>query len=376
VAGQLIERGDRVWLVRVFVAREGGKRKYVSRTVRGTKREAQSVLTKMLRDRDQGALLAPTRTTFADYVAEWKESSLRGRVSPRTFRGYTYSLDQYVLPVIGDKRLTAIEPWDIQKLYQDMLERGLSPSTVRGAHAVVRSALKQAVRWRILPANPADAVDLPSPKPGQHQALTADQARRFLEAAAASPWRALYQVLIVCGLRPGEAFALRWQDVDLGGGHLAVRRGVTYDADRNVVLAEPKTRGSRRSMPIPPELQAALLEHRERTRDIANPLGLVFPNADGRPIHPNHWGRTEFRRFAAAAGAPKSFRLYDLRHTCATLMLASGVHPKIVSERLGHATTKLTLDTYSHVTPTMQSEATVAIAGLVYGPPAEARPVN
>jgi integrase len=366
VAGQLIDRGAKVWLVRVFAGRKGGKRKYVSRTVRGTKREAQAVLTKMLRDRDQGALTTPTRTTFAEYVAEWKESSLRGRVSARTFRGYTYSLDRYVLPVLGDKRLTAIEPWDIQKLYQDMLERGLSASTVRGAHAVIRSALKQAVRWRFLPANPADAVDLPSPKAGQHLALTPDQARRFLAAADASPWRALYQVLVVCGLRPGEAFGLRWADVDLAAGRLAVRRGVTYDAGRNVVLAEPKTRGSRRSMPIPPELQTALADHLERTRGVANPLGLVFPNADGRPIHPNHWGRTEFRRLVAAAGAPKEFRLYDLRHTCATLMLASGVHPKIVSERLGHATTKLTLDTYSHVTPTMQDEATVAIAGLVY----------
>jgi site-specific recombinase XerC len=168
MAGQLIQRGDKVWLVRVFAGVYGGKRKYVSRTVHGTKREAQTVLTKLLRDRDQGALTTPVRTTVAEYVAEWKESSLRGRVSARTFRGYTYSLDRYVLPVLGDKRLTALEPWDIQKLYQDMLERGLSASTVRGAHAVIRSALKQAVRWRVLPANPADAVDLPSPKAGQH----------------------------------------------------------------------------------------------------------------------------------------------------------------------------------------------------------------
>lgn len=235
-----------------------------------------------------------------------------------------------------------------------------------GAHAVVRSALKQAVRWRMLSTNPADAVDLPSPKAGQHLALTPAQARRFLEVASASTWRALYQVLVVCGLRPGEAFGLQWSDIDLAAGRLTVRRGVTYAADRSVVLAEPKTRGSRRSMPIPPELQTALAEHMERTRDIANPIGLVFPNSDGRLIHPNHWSRREFRQLVAAAGAPPAFRLYDLRHTCATLLLSEGVHPKVVSKRLGHATTKLTLGTYSHVTPTMQEGATSHIASIVY----------
>ncbi len=241
----------------------------------------------MLRDRDQGA---------------------------RTFRGYAYSLERYVLPAIGDKRLTALEPWDIQRLYQDMLERGLSASTVRGANAVIRSSLKQAVRWRTIPSNPADAVDLPSPQAGQHQALTPEQARRFLEVAADSPWRAVYHMLLLCGLRPGEAFGLMWADVDLTAPRLAVRRAVTYDHHRNVVLGEPKTRGSRRSMPLPPELARVLSEHLDTTLAIHNPMGLVFPNIDGSSIHPNHWSRRDFRRIAKAAVLPSGFRLYDLRH--------------------------------------------------------------
>jgi integrase len=367
MAGQIIDRGPRTWLVRVYLGKIGGKRRYVSQTVRGAKRDAQQVLTKMLRDRDQGTLAAPTRVTFADFIAEWQDTSLRNRVSARTFRGYDYSLRHYILPTLGDMRLTAIQPWDIQRLYQDMLSRGLSASTVRGAHSVIRSALKQAVRWRIIAANPAESVDLPRPTPGKHQALTPDQVRAFLKATADSYWRALYHVLVVCGLRPGEAFGLSWVDVDLPTGRLAVRQAVTYDLDRNVVLSEPKTRGSRRSIAIPPELVQVLSEHMTATRDIDNPLGLVFPNVDGTLIHPNHWSRRDFRRICRIAGAPPGFRLYDLRHTCATLALKAGIHPKIVSERLGHASTRLTLDTYSHVMPTMQDVATQQIASIVYG---------
>jgi len=109
-----------------------------------------------------------------------------------------------------------------------------------------------------------------------------------------------------------------------------------------------------------------------------SPLGLVFPSIDGGMIHPSHWSKRDFRRVAAKARLPKGFRLYDLRHTCATLMLGNGAHPKIVAERLGHSTTKLTLDTYSHVTPTMQDAATAQLAGVVYGPAsdAEVMPIN
>ena len=378
MAGQLIQRGDRTWLVRVYAGKVGGRRKYVNHTVHGSKKDAQQVLTKLLHERDRGSLAMPTRTTLSEYLEKWKESSLRGRVSARTFHGYDQSLKRYVLEPLGEKRLTTIEPWDIQRLYQGMLARGLSASTIRGTHAVLRNALKQAVRWRIIPSNPADAVDLPRPQQGKHQALTTAQAHRFLEAAEGSNWKALYHVLVVCGLRPGEAFGLTWRDVDLARGRLAVRQAVTYDADRRPVLAEPKTKRSRRSMPIPAELVTVLSEHRDRTADIDNPLGLVFPTVEGTLIHPNHWSRRDFRRIAAAARLPKGFRLYDLRHTCATLMLANDIHAKITSERLGHSSTRLTLDTYSHVTPTMQQEATRQLGDLIYsGKSAKGtRPIN
>lgn len=376
--GQVIERGDKVWLVRVFVGRIAGKRQYVSRTVHGTKREARSVLTKMLHDRDKDRLMVPSRLTLTQYLEEWQQKALKGRVTPRTFAVYVDHLKRYVLPILGDERLTAVTPLDVQGVYSEMLARGLSARTVRHTHAVLRNALKQAVKWRILASNPADAVELPKGQRIEQQALTAEQVAAFLRAVEGSPWKALYHLLLNTGLRPGEAFALQWRHVDLANGELVVRYAVTYDEEHRPVLRDPKTAKSRRRVSFTQDLARVLFEHRDATRDIANPLGLVFPTLDGRLIHPNHWSKVDFKSALKRAGIPRSVRLYDLRHSMATLALEAGIHPKVVSERLGHSTTQLTLDTYSHVTPTMQDQASEALGGLIYDrkPSGAARSTN
>ena len=374
MAGQLIERGDKVWLIRVFIGKIAGKRKFVNRTVHGTKREAQAVLTKMLHDRDTGILAAPNRRTVEQYLRDWQAKALKGRVTPRTYAVYVDHLDRYVIPKVGDKRLTALTPLDIQGIYSAMLERGLSPRTVRHTHAVLRNALKQAVKWRMLPSNAADAVDLPKGQRTEQLALTVEQVGAFLMAVEGSPWKALYHVLLNTGLRPGEAFALKWRYVDLAAGQLTVRYAVTYDEDRKPVLRDPKTAKSRRRVSFTPDLARVLLEHRDATKDIANPQGLVFPTVDGRLIHPNHWSKVDFKNALERAGITRDVRLYDLRHSMATLALEAGIHPKVVSDRLGHSTTQLTLDTYSHVTPSMEDKASVSIADLIYPPVSPERP--
>src|SRR5690606_33578641 len=143
--------------------------------------------------------------------------------TPRTFRGYEYDLDRYVLPALGDKKLSAITALDIQGLYSSMLERGLSAGTVRHVHAVLGNGLKQAVKWRLLTSNPADSVDLPSADRTQKfRALTSEQVERFLAAVADSPWKAVYHLMLNTGMRPGEVFGLTWEHVDLAGGELVV----------------------------------------------------------------------------------------------------------------------------------------------------------
>ncbi len=377
-AGQILVSGKGSWTVRVFAGMVGGKRTYVNQTVHGTKRDAQAVLTKLVHDRDNDRLVAPSRQTLAEYLEDWQDKALRPRVAPRTFTVYVDHLARYVLPQIGSTRLTALSPLDVQGVYAAMSARGLSPRTVRHTHAVLRNALKQAVRWRLIQSNPADATELPKGQRTEQQALTVEQVDAFLRAVEASPWRALYHLLLNTGLRPGEAFALTWQHVDLAGGELLVRQTVTYDAGNVPTLRDPKTAKSRRRVSFTHDLTTVLLEHRDATAEIHNPLGLVFPTIDGGLIHPNHWSKHDFKSALRRAGIPETFRVYDLRHSMATLALEAGIHPKVVSERLGHSTTQLTMDTYSHVTPTMQDRASESIAGMIYGKRDESveRPVN
>ena len=199
--------------------------------------------------------------------------------------------------------------------------------------------------------NPADLVQLPRKQGREMCAFSPEEARRFLTAAREDPWFAVFSLLLDTGLRPGEALALKWSDVDLVDRQLTVRRTLTRAA-QGWRFEEPKTLGSRRSVPFTSPLQSVLVAHRD-TQD-TNPHSLVFVGEGGEPLHANNLGRRNLPRILERAGLAEGFRLYDLRHTCATLMLLAGVHPKVVSERLGHASVKITLDTYSHVLPTMQ----------------------
>lgn len=377
MAGQLVQRGDRTWLIRIYAGKVGGKRKYVISTFHGTKREAQARLNKLLVDQDNNELVMSSRLTLGEYLEQWKDKALRGRVMPRTYRTYGEDLERYVLPPLGDKRLSAVTAWDIQSVYAGLTARGLSAGTVRHVHAVLGNALKQAVKWRLLPHNPADSVDLPqTDRIQKFRALTTDQVGAFLTAVANSPWKAVYHLMLNTGLRPGEVFALTWEHVDLARFEIVVAQAVTFGPNRKPVMSVPKTKKARR-VTFTHELAQVLLEHREGTVAIANPGNLVFPSIDGGLIHPNNWSKRDFKDALARAGPP-SVRLYDLRHSMATLALAAGIHPKVVSERLGHATTKLTLDTYSHVTPHMQDRAGQQLASLIYPPRGaeEQLPVN
>lgn len=368
MAGQLIQRGDRTWQLRVYAGRIDGKRKYLNYTVHGTKRDAQARLNKLLVDRDNDALAIPSRLLLRDYLEQWKDKALKGRVTPRTFRSYSEDLARYIEPELGGKRLTAITAWDVQGVYARMGERGLSASTIRRTHTVLNNALKQAVNWRILPSNPAASATLPGVDRTQKlRYMTREQVGRFLAAVADSPWKGVYHLMLNTGMRPGEVFGLTWEHVNVAKGELTVMQAVTFDAEKRPKLSTPKTKKPRR-ITFSQELAQVLVEHRDATSSIDNPLGLVFPNIDGGLIHPNYWNKRDFKQALERAGLASSIRLYDLRHTMATLALAADVHPKIVSERLGHASTKLTLDLYSHVTAHMQDQVGDQLGSLIYGP--------
>ena len=226
----------------------------------------------------------------------------------------------------------------------------LSPRTLRLTHAALRQALSQAVTWGMIPNTPAAGVSLPTKRVSEKDWMTTAERARFITASQQSFYGTLYRLMVDVGLRPGEAFGLRWPDVDFVRGTVSVNRAVTRDGGSGAILAEPKTIKSRRTVPLASGLPAELLAHMERQREIGfDGEGFVFTNQSGRMLRPWTFSKSDLARTVRAAGIGKSLSLYSLRHTFATVALSAGVPIKIVSEWLGHTTIQQTADTYGHV---------------------------
>jgi integrase len=376
MAGQIIKRGEKTWVVRIFQGRdENGKRRYVNKTIHGTKKSAEKYLTAKLRDKDLGINIEPASESLDKYLEKWLESVVRSRVREATFDDYKYLLDRYVSPTLGAIKLCDIRSIDIQKVYGDMLsEKELSARTVRMTHAVLSSAMKQAVRWHMLQRNPCEFVDLPRMARKEMQALTPEEVGRFLDAARADKLGIALSFALATGMRPEEYLALKWSDLDLHAGNATVRRTLIWRKGGGWYFGEPKTSRSRRTIPIPKSLVSELSDHRRKQAESRLKKGadyqnndLVFASGEGTPIILRNLVRRHFQPVLIRAKLSPTFRLYDLRHSCATLLLSAGENPKVVSERLGHASIVLTLDTYSHVLPSMQQAATEKLERILYG---------
>lgn len=375
-SGSIKKKRDGVFLVSVFLGRDTyGKRQYHYKQIRGTKSDAQTYLNDVLHAQDTGTFVQPVALTLNEYLTKWLATAARPRVSERTHEGYTYLLNQHIQPEIGRRKLPDVRPLHIQKLYADMQERGLSARTVRYLHAVLSSALKQAVRWGMLARNPAELVNLPRQVRKEMQALSPKEATEFLKAAVEDRWGVLFAFALATGMRPEEYLGLQWKDVDLAHGIVTVRRALIWrSTGGGWYFGEPKTARSRRSIPLPASTLRAITEHRRQQAAERLKAGaayqqndLVFATPEGGPLAPRNLKRRHFRPILERAKLPTDFRLYDLRHSCATLLLAAGEHPKVVSERLGHAGITLTLDVYSHVLPTMQEAASQKLEMMLYG---------
>ena len=385
VAGQIFQQAEDSWTVRIYLGRDPGtgKRRYLNRTVRGRKKDAQRVLNELLHAKDLGRLVEPSRMTLSEYLDEWLEVSAHQRLRVRTFKEYRMQLDRYVRPALGNRRLTELSTPVIQRLYTDMLARGLSARTVQLTHAILRRALQVAVHWDKLPYNPAAGVELPTKTRSSGggadgeiadeskplKVMTDTQAGRFLKLAATDRWGALLTLLLTTGLRPSEAIALKWSDIDLAAQTLQVARTLKQ-VDGRWVFEPPKNRNSRR--------QVALAQGTVRALSTLPQTGeLVFVGDAGKPVGLRSVIDYHYKPLLEQAGIDRSLRLYDLRHTHATLLLLAGVNIKVVSERLGHASVTITLNTYSHVLPTMQRESAAKLDAMLFDAGgAEERPYN
>jgi integrase len=367
--GQVRHRPDGRWEGRYWT--QDGQR----RSVFGhTKDDAVRKLREAVIARDRGTLAMPSRETIASYLQTWlagAQPSLR----PMTYQSYESIIRTQLEPRLGKLRLTQLRPQHVQRLLADLIADGFSTKYARNVHGVLHRALDRAVHWHQLAVNPADGVDLPQLRAREMTALSVDEARAVLAAVESDPLRALWTLMLTTGLRQGELLALRWRDVDLAAGRLAVTGNsvrLTQRTRRSLGLSsseplrgEPKTARSRRVVEMPALAVDALRQQRQDTK-VINLNGLIFTRADGRTLAvPSVY--SGWRRLLKRAGVPL-VRPHDARHTCATLMLGQGVHPKPVSEMLGHATVAITLDLYSHATPAMHREAARALDAVLRAP--------
>jgi integrase len=384
--GQILERerGKR-YLVRIFVGRDAeGRKRYDNYRVLGTRKEAEALLREKLAARDRGTYVRPTAETVAEYLRRWLATREWG--AARTRDDYTAICEGILIPALGHLKLTALTQGDIRALYASLRARGLTRRLVY-THQVLRAALREAEADAAngLARNPIRGIKQPSTRQVEApaadrpvRALSREEAQRFLAVARAHPLAALWYLALDTGMRPSEYLALRWADLSDDLTKVYVRRSVetvrVNGAPSRRVRPGLKTEQSRRVIPLNPPTSALLHAHRKgqvAARLRAGPdwqeNDLVFCDGRGRLLdHANGVWR-QFKALLQAAGIPPArYRLYDLRHTCATLLLQDGESLRTVADRLGHADPVLTLRTYAHALPEHQQAATERLGRLLF----------
>lgn len=330
-----------------------------------TRREVEDKQAKLPREIRTGTDLDPTRLTVGHYLAHWLETVARPRLSIRGYESYERVARVHLIPALGTVPLARLGPAHLTRLYADLLDAGRAAKTIATIHGVLHAALEEAVRWQRVPRNVADVA-----RPPRAERVPADlwdrpTLARFLAALAGQRFEALYLVALGTGMRQGELLGLRWRNVALDRGALAVREQLLSTRGRGRVVGVPKGRRAR-TISLDVDTIAVLRAHQARRVAARLALGaawrdgdLVFPGEAGGPL-PVPTLRSDWeRRIARQPSPPMPF--HGLRHLHATMLLEAGVHPKVVADRLGHSTTAITLEVYSHVTPTIQRGAAEAI---------------
>jgi integrase len=335
---------------------DGPKRKYVY----GRKyKDVERKLAEAMGDAARGIYFEDENQTVAQYMERWLEDSAKGDLGHRAYHNYRLQIRRHISPAFARVRLSKLTAAHIQSLYAAKLRDGLKPSSVRYIHAVLHRALEQAVRFNLIPFNPAARVDPPKIRQEEITPLDADQARKLLDAARDSKFEALYVLSLTVGLRMGESLGLKWSDIDFDTKTLRVSRQLQRVREGGgLVFSEPKN-ASRRTVDLPQRAVESLRSHRKRQMEEQlgvgskwQDYGLVFASGKGTPLDAQNIVNRHFKPLLKQAGMP-DIRWHDLRHTYATLLLARGTHPTYVQKSLGHASVQLTLDRYSHWMPSM-----------------------
>ncbi|MEZ5780178.1 MAG: tyrosine-type recombinase/integrase [Rhizobiaceae bacterium] len=364
--GHIRERSPGKWAIILDVYDEAGKRKRKWHSFAGTKRQAQEECARLVSEMRGGSYVEPSKITMAQHLESWL-GHVKSQITPRTHERYCELVRKNIVPAIGSIHLTKLRPVQISDAYAKALTNGrrdgkggLSPSTVVYMHRLINHALAQAVRWGMIVRNPADAVTPPKIERATLTTYDMPQTAELLDVVRETRLHVPIMLAVMCGLRRGEIVALRWRNVDLDGMALAIVESAEQTKDG--VRYKPPKSGKGRRVALSATVAEEMRKHRLRQAEELLRLGIrqdaaafVYAQEDGEPIQPR--SLTQAWMQAISASELPRIRFHDLRHAHATHLLASGVHPKVASERLGHSRVGVTLDLYSHVLPGMQEDA-------------------
>jgi integrase len=363
--GSIYRRKNGTWEAKITL--EDGRRKSIYGK---TRKEVQEKLKIALREQQQGTLVTAPQQKLEQFLYNWLDTQ-KHRVRPRTYERYEEIVRLHIIPELGHHYVQKLTAQQIEAFYAKKIREGYKPVTVASFHVVLHKAFATAVRWNLVARNVCDLVTPPRGEAVEVQPLSLEQIRKLLAVAVTRgyPMEGLLTLALATGMRRGELLGLKWQDIDFATSTLHVRRIMTRvpsklktEENKGYVEANPKTKKSRRSIRIAPFALTALQRHREAQEEVKKKAGrlwqdhdLVFCTSIGTPLNPERV-REPFKALLKEAGLP-DIRFHDLRHSAATLLLAMGIHPKIVQEMLGHSNIAMTMDVYSHVLPVMQQEA-------------------
>ena len=374
--GHVRERSPGSWEIRYSLGTDpaAGKRRIITTSVKGKREAAEKELRRLLRTVDTGEHVDPTRMTVREWLTTWL-AAIRVEISPKSHERYAEIVENFLAPALGNLPIAKVTPVDIQKAYnnwatggrRDRKSGGLSPRTRRHIHRILRSSLSRAVEQQVIARNPADVFRKRLPKVERRELLTlsTEQSVQLLDGIrhTRTYWPAL--IALATGMRRGEILGLRWKNVDLEGGTVRVVESIEQTKS-GLRFKAPKSEKTR-AITLPAFAIDELRRLKKQQAKELDMLGLrsggqtlVCGQADGQPLQPRSLTH-EFTRLVGRLEDVPRVRFHDLRHSHATQMLLAGVHPKVAQERLGHSTITTTLDLYSHVTETMQSDAAVRL---------------
>ncbi len=347
--GSIRERKTKSGEVRYQITVEGerdpltGKRNRAYKNVKGSLKEAKSVMHRMITEMEQGKIAKRTNKSIAEWMDEWLSQYLPN-IEETTRIGYKTKIKCYIKPAIGDILIQSLRAEHVQKMVNDMYERGLSPKNIRDTYSNINAAMKKAVKIRLIPYNPCEGVSLPKIKKYKAEVYPPEMIHNLLDTVMGTDMYLPVLLLVTAGLRRGELLALNWDDIDFKNNILKVRRNMVRGQSGYIIKAPKSEAGVRDihlSDDVMKELRSAKVKY---MTDILlygagfQNLGFVIRQEDGSPLCPDSMSR-KWRRFLESNNLPK-IRLHDLRHSNATALIQAGVNPRVVQQRLGHSDVK------------------------------------